>query len=156
MANCFGGCSQFDHSFEASVKAHFLPHTPYPPTPSSTPIAELGKIAAKERGEKVGWRVAAPPPSFPAHSQDGHIVSLNKSNGWRCDKAASVAFRFTQSARPSSPHSQVTACGSQQGPPLVFTQLLDGKRAISLLAAKWKNKGTLIPAQLLRLNANLS
>lgn len=68
------------------------------------------KIREKERREKVGWQVVAPLASLPAHSQDGHIVSLNKSNGWRCDKPASVAFRFTESARlcsliPRSPHA---------------------------------------------------
>lgn len=68
------------------------------------------KLRRKERQEKVGWQAPAPPASFSAHSQDGHIVSLNKSNGWHCDKPASVVFRFTESARlcsffPRSPHA---------------------------------------------------
>lgn len=73
-------------------------------------VVSQWKIREKERQEKVGWQVLAPLESFPPHGQDGHIVSLNKSNGWHCDKPASVVFRFTESARlcsfiPRSPHA---------------------------------------------------
>lgn len=73
-------------------------------------VVSQWKIREKERQEKVGWQVPAPLASFPAHSQHGHIVSLNKSNGWQCDKPASVVLRFTESARlcsfiPRSPHA---------------------------------------------------
>lgn len=78
-------------------------------------VVSQWKIREKERQEKVGWQVLAPLMSFTAYSQDGHIVSLNKSNGWHCDKPASVVFRFTESARlcsliPRSPR----AAGSRE------------------------------------------
>lgn len=69
----------------------------------SSSVWSYSKKNKRERvQEKVGWQAAAPPASFPAHSQDGHIVPPNKSNGWHRDKQASVVFRFTESARRCS------------------------------------------------------
>lgn len=103
MLNNFRKHCMFDHGFESSMKAHFLLQM----LPAEFGLQQKNK---KERQENVGWQVPAPLASFPAHSQDGHIVSLNKSNGWHCDKKASVVFRFTESARlcsiiPRSPHA---------------------------------------------------
>lgn len=93
MLNYFKGHCVFDCSFDFFVKAHFLLHTLH---------AEFGLNVKnkRERPTRESWLASSGSPvSFLAHSQDGHIVSLNKSNGWHCDKPASVVFRFTESAR---------------------------------------------------------
>lgn len=94
----------------------------------------LGKIWEEEWQEKVGWQASSPLVSFPAYSQDGHIVSLNKSNGWRCDKPACVCVQIHRVSTTVLFLSQVTACSSRRGASAVFTLLLDGNCAISLLA----------------------
>lgn len=106
-------------------------------------VASQWKIREKERQEKVGWQVAAPLASFPAHSQDGHIVSLNKSNGWHCDKPASVVFRFTESARlssfiPRSPHA-----AASREPQSCLLNCWMATMSLVFLATSWKkNKKT--------------
>lgn len=83
----------------------------------------LGKIWEEEWQEKVGWQASSPLVSFPAYSQDGHIVSLNKSNGVGAVTSQPVcAFRFTESARlcsffPRSPHA---AAGGEPQPCLLY------------------------------------
>lgn len=54
-------------------------------------LAENGE----ERRGEVGWRGAAPPRRLLRLCQGGHVVSLNKWNGWRCD---GPDLTFTESA----------------------------------------------------------
>lgn len=124
------------------MKAHFLPHTLH--AEFGLRVKKKKKIREKERREKVGWQVVAPLASLPAHSQDGHIVSLNKSNGWRCDKPASVAFRFTESARlcsliPRSPHAAASG-----DPQLCLPNCWTANAPLVFWLRDEKNKGTLI------------
>ena len=121
MLNCFREHCMFDQGWESSIKAHFL-HQMLPAECGSERESgrerggrERGREGEREReGGREGGREREregklagkswlPPASFPAHSQDGHIVSLNKSNAWHCDSSASAGAQMQRVSRTVPP-----------------------------------------------------
>lgn len=109
-------------------------------------VLEWKKIKNKrERATRESWLASGASPGVFCSTQPRRPYCVSKQIEWLALwQACLCGVQIHRVSTTVLPHSQVTACSSQQGPSVVFTQLLDGKCAISLLAARWKNKGTLI------------
>lgn len=95
----------------------------------------------RERATRESWLASSGSPGVFSSTQPRRPYCVSKQIEWLAQWQASLCG--VQIHRVSTTvllHSQVTACSSQQGASVVFTQLLDGKCAISLLAVHWKKQ----------------
>lgn len=118
-------------------------------TPLGKPISStqfgLTVKNKRERPTRETWLASSGSPGVFSCTQPRWPYCVSKQIEWLALWQASLCG--VQIHRVSTTvllHSQVTACSRQQGALVVFTQLLDGKRAISLLAVNWKKQETLI------------
>lgn len=134
LLNYFREHGVFDHGFESPMKARFLLQM----LPAEWGLTVKNK---RERATRESWLASTGSPGVFSSTQPRWPYCVSKQIEWLALwQACLCGVQIHRVSTTVLPHSQVTACSSQQGVSAVFTLLLDGNCVISLLAASWKKK----------------